>query len=72
MEAEIRYCPIKRHRREFYRFGRGLVRSLRQMRREVRICQQCPQRNDCPVLAEFHAMVDSVIDDLVEEWSRGI
>jgi hypothetical protein len=34
----------------------------------MRYCPECADYDDCPVLAEFHAMVDQVIQEIQEEW----
>lgn len=61
-------CPVKREIEEVERLSGEMYKSLRQFRQDMMNCPVCPHYDGCPVLAEFHTMVDQVILEIYGEW----
>ena len=65
----IENCPIKQNAEEAAKHGGETLKAMRRLRRKLKDCPECPEYDGCPVLAEFHAVVDQVLEEIYEEWN---
>jgi hypothetical protein len=61
-------CPVIGTLENIENSTRELARSMRQLRRDLRACDRCVDRVDCPVLAEFHSTIDLAARQVLREW----
>jgi hypothetical protein len=61
-------CPLKKDAEETVKLGGETLRAIRRLRRKMQYCPDCPDYHRCPVLAEFNATVDQVLQEIHEEW----
>jgi hypothetical protein len=61
-------CPVKKDAEEAAKHGGEMLKAMRRLRRQIQNCPRCPDYEDCPLLAEFNATVDQVLEELYEEW----
>ena len=61
-------CPLKKDAEETVKLGGETLRAIRRLRRKMQYCPDCPDYDRCPVLAEFNATVDQVLQEIHEEW----
>lgn len=67
-ECSQRDCPLKKDAEDAAKHGGETLRAIRRLRRKMQYCPDCPDYDQCPVLAEFNATVDQVLQEIHEEW----
>ena len=50
--------------------SRDLTRTLRRLRRDLRMCTRCQQSVTCPLLQDFNQQVQAAIDQINDEWNQ--
>jgi hypothetical protein len=62
-------CPLFSEMQHITRTSADLVKSFRRLRRKLKLCNDCENGENCPVLAEFNSEVQSVVQAITEEWN---
>jgi hypothetical protein len=50
--------------------SRDLIKTLRRLRRDLRMCARCKQTVTCPMLRDFNTQVQAAIDQINDEWNQ--
>ena len=61
-------CPIKVELEDVVELGEQVVLVIRNLRKDVEIREQCSTFDDCPTLIMFTALIDDVIQEILDEW----
>lgn len=61
-------CPVVIQARRVSEKSTDLLRALRQLKRQMRLCSACPHNGDCPVIQQFNREVDAAINQITIEW----
>ena len=61
-------CPLREDTARLAELGQDMTRYLRKLRRDLRRCASCEAGPECPILQEYHAVVEAAIDQVVREW----
>ena len=64
-------CPILDGQERLAGISVDMRRTLRQLRRDLLACRSCAHVTDCPVLAQFQAVVESALQEVWDEWNSG-
>ena len=62
-------CPVIAQARQVSEKTSDLVRSIRQLKRQMRRCVTCPHSSACPVIVQFNQDVDAAIEQITIEWN---
>ncbi len=68
MRKMVPECPAAQNVRQICRLSRNLTRALGRLHQELSRCRQCDLGDDCPLLDQFYAQVDTAIQEVVREW----
>jgi hypothetical protein len=61
-------CPILRDSARIVELSNDMAKTIRRLKRNLRLCQDCPSGGDCPVLDKFSQLVNQAIEEIIEEW----
>jgi hypothetical protein len=61
------HCPIADHLLNINILSRDMLKTVRQLRRDLSACQQCPSFDECPIIRDFNSQVRSAIAEIDEE-----
>ena len=64
-------CPVQADTARVAELSQDMARYLRKLRRDLRRCALCEAGPECPILQEYHAVVEAAIDQVVREWGWG-
>lgn len=65
---EFKYCPVASKASQALENGRDLRIAIRELRRSMATCHNCPQREGCTVRLAFRQEISAAIRAVVEEW----
>jgi hypothetical protein len=61
-------CPLWDEVQEAAISAKRLSASMRRLRRSMRHCQVCSEREECPVLIQFNQSFHEALQEVMEEW----
>ena len=65
---EFKYCPVASKASQALEKGRDLRIAVRELRRSMASCHNCPQRADCTIRLAFTQEISAAIRAVTEEW----
>jgi len=65
---EFKYCPVVAKASQALEKGRDLRISVRELRRGMASCHNCPLRPGCTIRLAFRQEISAAIRAVVEEW----
>jgi len=68
MKEMPNYCPILEGTQFINEQSEDMIKTMQQMRRDLRECHKCPAYGKCTILYEFNDRVHIAIQEVVEEW----
>jgi len=60
-------CPILHDSQHLAGLSQDMARTIRRIRRNLNLCDQCPSFADCAVLADLKSNVDTAIREVLSE-----
>jgi hypothetical protein len=64
----IKRCPVVFHAKTVLRSGEETLHAMRQFRRSLMECENCPAIRDCKLREKLNNEVDIVIAEIIDEW----
>jgi hypothetical protein len=61
-------CPVLKDTRQIQGLSHDLTKTLRKLRRDLRACEACILYDNCAVLKEFNALVQTALSEVASEW----
>lgn len=61
-------CPVIEQANRVLEHTKTLSKAVNKLRRDMRICDHCAMRSECPVIRELNAQINAAIDALATEW----
>jgi hypothetical protein len=61
-------CPVAASTRQTVSLGKDLARSVRRLRRWMKLCRQCPYQQDCLFQQHIDQQINQAIDDVLRMW----
>jgi hypothetical protein len=68
LSCPIPDCPVKASTRQTVRLGKDLARSVRRLRRWMKLCLRCPHQQDCVYQQHIDQQVKQAIADVLRMW----
>ena len=66
-----RDCPLYPEMQAVQLASVNLSRSVRNLRRKLNVCEACECYENCKVMDEFNHTVQTVIQEISDEWNLG-
>jgi hypothetical protein len=61
-------CPVIDQANRVLEHTKTLSKAVNKLRRDMRICDHCALRAECPVMRELNAQINAAIDALAADW----
>jgi len=65
-------CPIEEDTHKVILTGQELIKAVRKLRRDLTHCQSCENGENCQLRSTFHAMIETAIDEVNQEWNQTV
>ena len=65
-------CPIEEDTHKLIVTSKELMKAVRKLRRDLIHCEACAAGETCQLRSTFHAMIDTAIDEVNQEWNLPI
>lgn len=62
-------CPVLAGAMRVQELTNDLQKTMRRLRTDLKKCGRCEVYADCPVLAELNAIVQTALDEVIDEWN---
>ena len=66
--SEFKYCPVASKASQALEKGRDLRIAVRELRRSMASCHNCPQQEGCTIRPAFTQEISAAIRAVAEEW----
>jgi len=61
-------CPIQKGAEKLSGLSEDMIRTMRQLRQDLKDCPECPLYWECPTLTHLNTSVQTAIQEVVDEW----
>ena len=64
----LKHCPIVLQARTVLQSSEETLQAMREFRRSLMECENCPAFSDCKLREQLNNQVDIVIAEIIDEW----
>ena len=68
MKEMPKHCPILEDTQLINERSEDIIKTMQQIRKDLRDCYKCPAYGKCTIMYEFNDRVHVAIQEVVEEW----
>lgn len=61
-------CPVCEDLNRVQTCSADPAKTMRQLRRDLRLCRSCPSAEDCPILQNFNLRLQTAVSEVTAEW----